>query len=160
VATRAAKLAPTSLVPLQLLLGLIAGLLGAIRDELLLRGFVLRAMRDTPEIARIVACALAAGAAAFGAGHTTPVEIAVAACAGAALAIVWLYDRGAWMAVGTSTAWTFTTGSLVRGGLLDVRSNAGLWGGGDAGIPGSVATLVVVAVVVVAATAWRVRART
>ena len=40
---------------------------------------------------------------------------------GVALGGLWLVDRGAWMAVGASAAWSWTLGALVRGGLVDVR---------------------------------------
>ena len=153
--TRAAKLAPNAPVLVQLPLGLLTSALVAVRDELLLRGLVLRALRGAaPRPVIALACGLAAAAAAFGAGHVSPVELAIAGAGGIAFAAMWQRDRGAWLAVGAHAAWAWTTGSMLRGGVLDVRSVPGMWGGGDAGIEGSVATLVVLVPVAAAAIAW------
>lgn len=144
--TRAAKLAPGPPIVSQLALGLFASGLAAVRDELLLRGLVLRALGDSATATvGAVACAGAAAAAAFGAGHTAPAELGVAALGGAVFASLWHVDRGAWLAVGAHATWSFATGSVIRGGLIDVRPMTGLWGGGDAGIEGSLATLVALA---------------
>ena len=158
--TRAATLAPNAPLVAQLVVGLLAAALASVRDELLLRGVVLHALEGWATVPlRIAACGGAAAAASFGAGHANPLELAVAALSGAALGAVWLYDRGAWMAVGAHAAWSWTTGTLVRGGLLDVRARPGAWGGGDAGLQGSGAVAVVLGLVVAAAAVWVTRSR-
>jgi len=70
----------------------------------------------------------------------------VEAMRGIALGGLWLADRGAWMAVGASAAWSWTLGALVRGGLVDVRFAAA----GDA----SAAALIVAGAAAVAAVLW------
>jgi hypothetical protein len=107
-----------------LLVGLAAAALGAVRDELLLRGVVLGATRLLPVSVSLIACGLAA-AAARGA--------------------LWVRDRGAWMACAANTAWTWTMGSLLGGGLVDLRF-AARTGGADSG-----AALAVLAVAAAAA---------
>ena len=62
------------------------------------------------------------------------------------LAAVWVRDRGAWMAVGANAAWSWATGSVVHGGLLDVRFATEI----DAGIP----ALVVLGAAAVATCVW------
>ena len=160
LATRAASLAPNTPLVGQLVVGLLASVLGAVRDELLLRGVVLHALDGWASSPwRVVACAGAAAAASWGTGHANVVELAIAAASGATLAAVWLHDRGAWMAVGANTAWTWASGTLLRGGLLDVRARSGAWGGGDVGLQGSLAVALVLTVVAVAACAWTARDR-
>jgi hypothetical protein len=61
------------------------------------------------------------------------------------------------MAVGAHAAWLWTTGTLARGGLLDVRSALSAWGGGDAGLLGSLAAVVALVAVSGAAIAWATR---
>jgi membrane protease YdiL (CAAX protease family) len=153
--TRATKIAQNSPAVGQLLVGLLTSILAAVRDELLLRGLVLRALRGVAlPLVGIGACGVAAAAAAFGAGRTAPAELVIAAVGGVLFASLWQRDRGAWLAVGAHAAWAWTTGSIVRGGLLDVRAVPGVWGGGDAGIEGSLATLVVLVPLAAAAVVW------
>jgi hypothetical protein len=105
-----------------LAVGLVVSVLGAVRDELLLRGVVLRATRGVlPTWAALVVCGAAAAAARFGVEGAMGVVLAGEAIKGAALGAIWVKDRGAWMAVAANTAWTWTIGSVVGGGLLDVR---------------------------------------
>jgi hypothetical protein len=105
-----------------LAVGLVVSVLGAVRDELLLRGVVLRATRGPlPTWAALVVCGAAAAAARFGMEGVIGVVLAGEAVKGAALGAIWVKDRGAWMAVAANTAWTWTIGSVVGGGLLDVR---------------------------------------
>jgi membrane protease YdiL (CAAX protease family) len=160
LSTRAATLAPNAPLVGQLVVGLLAAVLVSVRDELLLRGVVLHALDGVASVPlRLVACAGAAAAASFGAGRADPLELAIAALTGAVLGAVWLFDRGAWMAVGAHTAWSWTTGTLVRGGLLDLRARAGVWGGGDAGLQGSAAVACALAVVTIVAVVALTRAR-
>jgi hypothetical protein len=105
-----------------LAVGLVVSVLGAVRDELLLRGVVLRATQGSlPVGASLVVCGAAAAAARFGVEGAMGIVLAAEALKGAALGAIWVKDRGAWMAVAANTAWTWTMGSVVGGGLLDVR---------------------------------------
>ncbi len=105
-----------------LAVGLVVSVLGAVRDELLLRGVVLRATRGVlPVWVALLVCGAAAAAARFGVEGAMGVVLAGEAIKGAALGAIWTKDRGAWMAVAANTAWTWTIGSVVGGGLLDVR---------------------------------------
>jgi hypothetical protein len=134
-----------------LAVGLVIALLGAVRDELLLRGVVLRATRGLwPAWAALLACAGAAAAARFGVEGTLGMAVAVEALRGAVLGAIWVRDRGAWMAVGASAAWTWTLGSVVRGGVVDVRFATEP----DAGVP-ALAVLAAASVAVAALMATR-----
>lgn len=105
-----------------LAVGLVVSLLGAVRDELLLRGLVLQATRGLlPTWAALVVCAAAAAAAKYGVEGAVGLVLAGEAVKGAVLGAIWVKDRGAWMAVAANTAWTWAIGSVVGGGLLDVR---------------------------------------
>jgi hypothetical protein len=133
-----------------LAVGLVIAALSAVRDELLLRGFVLRATRALlPAWAALLACGAAAAAARFGVEGTVGLSLAVEALRGIVLGAIWMRDRGAWMAVGANTAWTWGLGSIVRGGLLDVRFATEP----DAGLP----ALVVLAAGAGAAAFWSLR---
>lgn len=105
-----------------LAVGLVVALLGAVRDELLLRGVVLRATHGLlPTWAALLVCGGAAAAARFGVEGALGLVLAGEAIKGVVLGAIWVKDRGAWMAVAANTAWTWTIGSVVGGGLLDVR---------------------------------------
>lgn len=104
-----------------LLVGLFVAALGAVRDELLLRGVVLRATRLLPVGATLVACGLAAAAARFGVDGVFSAALVPEALRGAALGALWVRDRGAWMACAANAAWTWTMGPGLGGNLLDVR---------------------------------------
>jgi len=131
-----------------LLIGALSAVLAAVRDELLLRGMVLKVARSLGGFGASVAVCGAAGAAArLGADHVTAVAVLVEALRGAALGAVWMRDRGAWMAVGASTAWVWVLDAATGGALLDVRM-------GGAEPAGSVAALVVVAVAAAVAVGW------
>jgi hypothetical protein len=165
-ATHAATFAPGPPALMMLPTGLIIAGFLAMRDELLLRGIVLRAFEHSASTAvALLVCALAASAAKVGAVLANPegaplapliLQAVVAGLLGLAFAALWKRDRGAWLAWGAHTAWLWATGSLAHGGLLDVRWTQGGWGGGDAGIEGSAAAAVVLAGAAVAALfAWR-----
>jgi hypothetical protein len=128
-----------------LLVGLVAAALGAVRDELLLRGVVLGATRLLPVSVSLIACGLAAAAARFGTEGVLSSALAPEALRGVALGALWVRDRGAWMACAANTAWTWTMGSLLGGGLVDLRF-AARTGGADSG-----AALAVLAVAAAAA---------
>lgn len=98
----------------------VAGLV-AVRDELLLRGVVVRATRLLPPAATLAACSLAAAAARLGIdGHPTS-ALLPEALRGAALGALWMIDRGAWMACGANAAWAWTLGAVLQGNLVDLR---------------------------------------
>lgn len=119
---RAATLASSPPSVGLLAVGLIVAVLAAVRDELLLRGVVLRATRGAlPAWGALLVCGAAAAAARFGVEGALGLVLAGEAIKGAVLGALWLKDRGAWMAVAANTAWTWTIGSVVGGGLLDVR---------------------------------------
>jgi hypothetical protein len=147
LATRAASIHVAVPAVSSLLIGLIVGTLGAVRDELLLRGFVLRTMRGligTP--AAVLVCGGAAAAARFGIDGVLTLAIAVEALRAVALGTLWVRDRGAWMAVAANAGWTWAAGPIVHGGLLDVRFRTEV----DAGFP----AIVVLAAAAAAAFYW------
>jgi hypothetical protein len=120
--TRAANLAPSLPAPGSLVVGLVVWGLAAVRDELFLRGLVLRATRGLlPPWAALAACGAAAAAARFGVEGALGMAVLVEGLRGVALGAIWIRDRGAWMAVGANAAWSWSLQSVVRGGLLDLR---------------------------------------
>lgn len=158
---RTLSVGPTApLNPWPLGVGLLVACFSAARDELLLRGLVIRVLagwsRGAPVIA---ACALAAGARVWFSGDATPQSVIVSGAAGAALGCVWLVDRGAWMAVGANAAWTFFSGSLSHGALLDVRGGLEPWGGGALGVSGGRTSALGMGVIAAIAVAWWRRRR-
>jgi hypothetical protein len=105
-----------------LAVGLVVAVLGAVRDELFLRGVVLRATRGLlPWWGALAACGAAAAGGRYGAEGIVDLSLAVAGLRGVALGCLWIRDRGAWMAVGASAAWAWALQSVVHGGLLDLR---------------------------------------
>jgi hypothetical protein len=133
-----------------------AGLL-AMRDELLLHGLVLRTMLGVPRVLpRMMACALTSAAAAFGDGAGAK-GVAVQGVLGLVFGALWVRDRGAWMAWGAHTAWLFTTGLLLSGGLFDAKVMAGDWGGGAAGPLAGSAAVVAVLPFALGALVWATR---
>ena len=111
-----------------LLVGLATCAAGAARDELLLRGLVLRALGPRASIqTKLAVCVMAGVAWRFGTDTSaTWAALAFSGLAAAALGALWLRDRGAWLAVGANAAFAFTTGPLTQGALLDVRGKSGL----------------------------------
>ncbi|MEO6573040.1 MAG: CPBP family intramembrane glutamic endopeptidase [Polyangiaceae bacterium] len=143
----------------QALIGLLLACLYAVRDELLLRGLVIRAFANrlnSPLV--LIVCGLAAAAARYGASDCTLVLAISSGAAGVAFGALWLRDRGAWMAWGAHVAWVFATETLTHDGLVDVRTKLGAWGGGDAGLTGGYAGASVLLAVAVGALIWGSRA--
>ena len=108
--------------------GLVTSAAAGARDELLLRGLVLRALGPRAELpTRLAVCAAAGVAWRYG---TTPnvtwPALAFAGLSAAAFAALWIRDRGAWLAVGANAAFAFCSGTLAQGSLLDVRGKAAL----------------------------------
>lgn len=149
LAMRQASISPAAPALGSLLLGVLVAVLGAVRDELLLRGMVLRIGRPllgTP--VALLVCAAAAAAVRSGAADATALAIAVEGIRGLALSLLWIRDRGAWMAIAANSAWTWGLDSVTRGDLFDVRFHAE---------PASSVQALAVLVGVTAAAAWWVR---
>ena len=146
VATRAAVVAAGEPAIGALLVGLFVAALGAVRDELLLRGVVVRATRLLPVGGTLIACGLAAAAARLGTDGAITLALVPEALRGAALGALWVRDRGAWMACATNAAWTWTMGPVLGGNLLDMRF------GGEA--TASLASIVVLAFASLLAALW------
>jgi hypothetical protein len=149
LATRQASIASSTPALGSLLLGLLVAGLGAVRDELLLRGAVLRITRPLMGMpVALLVCAAAAAAARTGGVDPSSLAVAVEAVRGFALALLWVRDRGAWMPIAANTAWTWGLDSLTRGDLIDVRLGAE---------PGATGQALAVLVVLAAAAAWWAR---
>jgi hypothetical protein len=105
-----------------LMVGLTSAVLTAVRDELLLRGVVLRVTRGLfPTWAAVMTCGAAAAAARFGVDGSVSAAVPADALRAVALAALWLRDRGAWMACAANASSIWALGSIVRGGLVDIR---------------------------------------
>jgi membrane protease YdiL (CAAX protease family) len=159
VSTRALSVHANAPEPTQLGLGLFVAALSAARDELLLRGIPLRAFRRAcPPFALLLVCGGASAAAEYGAMTAAQdalgAHVLIAGLTGIIFAALWMRDRGGWFAVGAHMGWTFATGGLIRGGLLDLRSSSGAWGGGDAGFAGSFAVTAALVPMAAIALGW------
>jgi hypothetical protein len=99
----------------------------------------------------VLLCGGVAGAARFGFDGSITLAVAAEAFRGAALAGLWIYGRGAWMAFGANTAWSFVLGSVLRGAALDVR----FADEPDAGLP----ALLVLVAAAAGALGWTLRSR-
>ncbi|HSQ62139.1 MAG TPA: CPBP family intramembrane glutamic endopeptidase [Polyangiaceae bacterium] len=129
VLVHAAKAGAGSAGVAPILMGLFMSAFVAARDELLLRGLPLRALgKQTPVWLRLLVCGLAAGAFRFGAGPegVSAASVAFSALSGSALGALWIEDRGVWLAWGANAAFTFVTGTLAQGTLIDVTAAKGL----------------------------------
>ncbi len=150
LATRTATLADGPRSVEVLTVGLVVAALSAVRDELLLRGVVLRAARDVlPAWAGLLACAGAAACARLGIDGQMSPAVPFDALRGAALAALWVRDRGAWMAIGANVGWTWAADSVARGGAIDARF------GTDVAADGPMAAAVAAAAV--GASIWAMR---
>jgi hypothetical protein len=123
VMVRAAQLGIGMFGVAPIVVGLVTSAAAGARDELMLRGLVLRALGPRSSFgARLGVCALAGAAFRFGVDPAvTWPALAFAAFSSAALAALWIHDRGAWVAVGANSAFAFAIGTLAYGTLLDVR---------------------------------------
>lgn len=124
VASRSATLQIGSFSVASVLSGFAMSACLAARDELLLRGLVLRALGPNASFdVKLAACSAAGVAFRFGT-QTNVVwpELVFALLASAACTCLWIRDRGAWLAISASGAFLFVTGPLSQGALLDVRS--------------------------------------
>jgi hypothetical protein len=153
LATRGATMVPAEPSVELLGVGLFASSLAAVRDELLLRGVVLRLTRGLlPAWASLLACGAAAAAARFGVEGTLTAATAAEALRGIALGALWLHDRGAWIACAANASWMWTLGSIAHGGLVDVRFASEPDGGASA-------LVVLAAVTLIAAVLLRPRSK-
>ena len=122
----AATLEPGTFGVAPLIVGLLVSALTAARDELLLRGLVLRALgpqSHTPW--RLLACGAAGLLFRLGVEPSaSKASLAFAFFGATALGALWLRDRGAWLAVGANAMFMFMTGPLAHGAWLDVRTAA------------------------------------
>ncbi len=117
-----ATLWPTTIAPGALFIGLAASGLAAVRDELLLRGVVLRTTRGLwPPWAMILASGATSAAATFGGPGASVSLLLAEGLRGAALGGAWLRDRGAWMPCAANAAWMWGFGAATRGAMWDVR---------------------------------------
>ncbi len=130
VIARVASVATGTFGIAPLLVGLAISVCAAVRDELMLRGLVLRALGPNAKLPiQLVACGLAGAAFRFGTQpDATPAAIAFSFAVSIAFACLWLRDRGAWLAAGANAAFTFVTGPIAQGAVLDVRTKATLDG--------------------------------
>ncbi len=165
--TRAVAFEACTIVPSGLIMGVFVALLVAVRDELLLRGLILRAFRHAvPPPLQIVVCGAVAAAARVGqltdtrlaSFVTTPAgtaSLAIASLGGVCFATLWLRERGAWTACGAHAAWTVATTTAISGRGRDARFRATPWGGGTEGFDASLAVVTALCLVTAAATfAW------
>jgi len=98
----------------------------------------------------LLVCGAAATAARLGVDGDLGLGLAAQGLRGVALGALWSRDRGAWMPIAASAAWTWTLGSWTTGGLLDVR-----FAEGRADVVG----LLVAGAAAAGAVAWARRAR-
>jgi len=116
LAMHAASFAGASPAGGPLALGALVAALTAVRDELVLRGVVLRSMGGLLGAPlAVLLCGGVAAAARLGLDGSITLGVAAEAFRGVALAALWMYGRGAWMAFGANSAWTFVLGSALRG---------------------------------------------
>ncbi len=166
--TGAATFTAWTFAPSGLAVGAAVAIFSAVRDELLLRGLVLRTFRHSlggpASPVRLAVCGAVAAAARVGQLGDEPlvavfslsglIALASAALGGVCFATLWLRDRGAWMAFGAHTAWALLTTTVISGGVCDARWRSGGWGGGG-GLEGSGAAAVGLAAIATVATyAW------
>ncbi|CAN5538369.1 hypothetical protein BH09MYX1_BH09MYX1_07720 [soil metagenome] len=105
-----------------LFVGAVVATFAAARDELLLRGLVLRALGPTVSLPfRLGVTALAGGAAAWGAG-ASPIGIVAQLALALAFTSLWIVDRGAWIATAAHAVLAILLGPVASGGLIDVRT--------------------------------------
>lgn len=128
----------------------------AIRDELLVRGIVLKVTQGVPAAGvRIAACALADAAFRFGLGEQGAVALLVGGVQGALFASLWLLDRGAWVAC-AAHATSIVLREAFDGGAVLTVSLAKSWAFPTGGLGSSAAWLGASAALLIVAL-WRLR---
>ena len=124
LALRRATIADVGLSISTLFVGAVVTAFAAARDELLLRGLVLRALGPRASMGlRLGVCAAAGVAYRFGTdASATPWGLAVSALLAVGFSALWIADRGAWLAWGANAAFSLVLGPLSQGAILDVRT--------------------------------------
>jgi len=154
---RGARVSFSTAAAAQIVVGLLIACVAAVRDELILRGAVLRAFSQAvPLPAALAICGVAGAAAHYGTNGGGTAELAAAGLGAVALAALWVRDRGAWLAWGANAAFRFVTGPLLHGGLFDVRAE-NAWGGGDGGVDTGFAAVIVLGAAAIGAGSWALR---
>ncbi len=148
VATHAMTLGIGSFNIAALLAGLVTSACVAARNELLLRGLVLRALGPSASFDwRLAACGAAGVAFRFGTEPSAQWPALVfTLLTSVACACLWMRDRGAWLAVSASTAFMFVSGPLSQGAVIDLR--------GPAPIDASLAAILCGVVIAISAIVW------
>jgi hypothetical protein len=160
VGTRGAILDPGDGTLAVLAIGLLTSAVVAVRDELLLHGLTLRVLISVPSpLPRALACGVASAAAALGDVGAAPQTVVAHFLLGVIFGSLWIRDRGAWMAWGAHTAFLFLTGTLLHGGLFDIKVAANAWGGGDAGLLGGYAAVAALVPCAILAVRYATRSR-
>ncbi len=138
------------------LVGTVGVAAGAVRDELLYRGLpiLFAARAGVPRWAVVAFAALASPSGFLFTAATTPGAVALSIGAGALFAVLYLYGRGAWIAVGAHASFAIVTDVLARGGLADLQ-----WASGELaeGAAATGAPAYVGAAIAIAMAAWRAR---
>ena len=135
-----------------LAVGLATACLHAMRDELLLHGVTIRALRDLDRpVLKALACGITSAGSALGEPNANVRSVIARALFGVALGALWVEDRGAWRPWAAHTAFVFATGPLLRGGVVDARIVTSTWTGGESGILGGIAAVVTLSPFAVAA---------
>ena len=143
-----------------LAIGFATAAIHAWRDELLLHGIPLRAIGEGPgisDVVKVIACGVTSAGAALGRGDASARSIFVAALFGMVLGALWVRDRGAWQPWAAHTAFRFATGTLLAGGVVQVRLIDNAWSGGSAGILAGTAAGVALAPLAILALVLTVR---
>lgn len=138
-----------------ILIGLVAGIMGGVGEELLFRGVLLRLL----EAWLGSWWALAVTAVLFGAMHlsnagATPVgAAAIALEAGILLGACYLVTRRLWLAIGLHAAWNFVQGGIFGSDISGAVNSRGLFEasfsgpdlltGGSMGVEGSLVAVVI-----------------
>lgn len=136
LALRHATIADVGLSISTLFVGAVVTAFAAARDELLLRGLVLRALGPRASVGlRLAVCAAAGVAYRFGTDPAaTPWSLGVAALLAVGFSGLWIADRGAWLAWGANAAFSLVLGPLAQGAVLDVRAVGASLDGGPLGL--------------------------
>ncbi len=155
VATGAAVLVRTSVTTSVLVMGLVTALLDAMREEMLFRGVVLRAVGTAPSpLFRVIATGVISAAAALGTPDATPERVAVGLVLGLFFGALWVRDRGAWMAWSAHAAWLFGQELLFEGSVFRAHLAPTRWAGGTHGMLDGRAAVVAVLPLATWALAW------
>ncbi len=145
--------------PSILVVGLLTAAVVAWRDELLFHGVTLRAL-DKLEIGplgKVLACGITSAGAALGRPDATARMVFAAALLGVVFGTLWVRDRGAWQPWAANTAFSFATGTLLSGGIVQARLADDAWAGGSAGMLGGTAATIALVPLAFLALTWTVR---